>query len=402
MTNTENKIFIGRQGIYDSRRDLFGYELLYHDKNSTNTDKQNGPAEYLLNSFLETGIEPIVGPHKALISLTQRYFKEQPPLPFEKEQVLLRLQDTLTIDEKLIEQVKKLTEQGHHFVIGNFASEEKFKPLIPYASFAVIDGPSLTMQSHEGQLNTLKQYPVRILAEKIETREQFDKLKSMDIDYFQGTFFSRPDIIATKKIEQNEIVVLQLLAKLNDPDVTIDELNHLIEQDPALSYKILRLINSAAFGLRRKVESIKQAVIFLGLKQVKAWASMLAISNTDDGNKDIMLSALLRAYMCQALIEKTDTSRMDTAFTVGTLSILDRLMHAPLATILAHLPLADEIVDALLNHNGVLGEALACSIAYEQLDFEQAHFPVCNTDCLNEVFLNSSHEAFRAVMGMNE
>jgi EAL and modified HD-GYP domain-containing signal transduction protein len=405
MESLSQKIFIGRQAIFDQDSNLFGYELLYRDSHTSTariSDEDKASSDVLLNTFVEIGIEQLAGPHKAFINLSRKFFTEMPPLPFEPEQVVLELNKDLDIDEQLASNIAELHKKGYQLALDNYNFEEKWQPFLTYLAIVKVDIQQVDPDQLEKQLGQLRQYPLKILAEKIETAQEYEKLRAMGFDYFQGYFFSRPKIIESRKIEENELIILRLLTRLNDPDVSIEELDHLIEQDPALSYKILRYINSAAFGLRKKVESIRQAVVLIGLKRIKAWVSLLAISGFQSSNKDALLNAVVRAYMCQALVSRTPSGNPDAAFTVGTLSILDTLMQAPMQTILQNLPISDEIAAALLNKEGVLGEALNCALAYETLDWEGAYFSGCDEDCLNEAFLNSSHEAFRAVMGMED
>jgi len=400
-----SKIFIGRQAIYDRQGNIYGYELLYRDSHTSSahfSDADKASSDVLLNTFVEIGMEQLAGPHKAFINLTRKFFIDMPLLPIEPDKIVLDLHGDVEVDEQLISSIADLHQKGYAIALDDYFFQDKWEPLLPYISIVKIEVPAVDWEQLDSELSKLKPYACSILAKKIETEKEYEKLKTMSFDYYQGYYFSRPKIIESRKIEENELIILQILARLNEPDVTIEELNHLIEQDPALSYKILRLINSAAFGLQKKVDSIKQAVVYLGLKKIKAWVSLLAISGVHSDQKDILLNAAVRAHMCQTLISRSGAGNPDAAFTVGTLSILDSLMQAPMQTILQNLPLSEEITQALLNKDGPLGEALNCAIAYELLDWEDAQFPGCDVDCLNEAFINSSHEAFRAVMGLEE
>ena len=280
--------------------------------------------------------------------------------------------------------------------------EDKWQALLPYVSIIKVEVPQLDWDNAAGKLQALRQYPVKLLAEKVETEAEFERLKQLDFDLYQGYFFTRPNIVTAKKIPENQIIVLRLLARLNDSDVTIEELDQLIAQDPALSYKILRYINSAAIGLSRKVDSIRQAVIFMGLNRIKAWASLMIISGIEGRSDDLMTNALVRGYMCQSLVATSGSGDPDTALTVGILSILDMLMQRPMDDIRQELPLADDIISALLDKEGHLGNALCCTLAFEQHRWDDCNFASLDIATLNEIYLNSSHEAFRAVMGLND
>ncbi|MBT8439064.1 MAG: HDOD domain-containing protein [Gammaproteobacteria bacterium] len=395
MKISADEILIGRQAIFNSSGNVFAYEV----RSSLEHNGHASSSALMLNTFVETGFEKVAGPHKAMITIEAQFLIDMVPLPFDAEKVILTLPADTQLTDDLNECLENCHVQGFSFGIENYHFEEKWQPLLNKIDFVKIDITQAAEQLPE-QLATLKPFSIQSIAENISTDEQEAYCKAMEFNFFQGENFSQPTLVATRALSENEIIILQLLANLNDPDVTIDSLDNLIQQDPALSYKILRYINSAAIGLRQKIESIKQAVVLLGLKRVKAWATVLAMTSMKTENKDMLVNAVVRAYMCQALVTKSGNSNPDTAFTVGTLSILDVLMRTPMEKILEKLPLSDDISKALLEHSGELGEALECAIAYENLDWDNASFSGCDTDCLNESYLNSSHEGFRAVMGM--
>ena len=390
-----DEILIGRQAIFHASGEVFAYEV-------RSSHQHNGPASasaLMLNTFVETGFEKVAGPHKAMMNIEAQFLIDMVPLPFDAEKVILTLPADTELTEDLTECLENCLGQGFSFGIENYNFEEKWQPLLDKINFVKIDISRATEHLPE-QLSTLRQFSVKSIAENISTDEQEEYCKTLEFDFFQGENFSHPTLVATRTLSENEIIILQLLANLNDPDVTIESLDNLIQQDPALSYKILRYINSAAIGLRQKIESIKQAVVLLGLKRVKAWATVMAMTSMKAQNKDLLVNAVVRAFMCQTLVSHSGNSNPDSAFTVGTLSILDVLMRTPMNNILEKLPLSDEISEALLERKGELGKALDCAIAYENLDWDNASFSGCDTDCLNEIYLNSSHEGFRAVMGM--
>jgi len=390
-----DEILIGRQAIFNASGNLFAYEV----RSNREHNGQATSSALMLKTFIETGFDKVAGPHKAMISVEPQFLIDMAPLPFEAQKVLL----TLPVDTELTDALNGCLEnclaQGFSVGIENYNFEEKWQSLLNKIDFVKID-INASKENLSEKLTSLKQFSIKTIAENISTDEQEADCKAMAFDFFQGENFSQPTLLVTRTLSENEIIILQLLASLNDPDVTIDSLDNLIQQDPALSYKMLRYINSAAIGLRQKIDSIKQAVVLLGLKRVKAWATVLAMAGMKTENKDLLVNAVVRAFMCQALVSHSGNANPDSAFTVGTLSILDVMMRTPMANILEQLPLSDEISAALLKHEGELGKALACAIAYEKLDWDNACFPGCDTECLNETYLNSSHEGFRAVMGM--
>lgn len=394
MPSPTTQGYIGRQAIYDSANTVFAYELI-----SSSRDAEAGSnALEVLNTFLENGFENISGPHPVFIQITPAFVIDMSPLPFDPLQVVAMLSAQTPLDEATHQSLQLLADQGFSMALDGYCFETQWQPLLAKFKFVRIDAAFLFAQNQ-----TAAEPPAalsaNIIATGIDSDEQLQQCRERNVDFFQGSHFARPTMVTTRRFAENELTILQLMANLNDPEVSINSLEQLIQQDPVLSYKILRYINSAAIGMRRKIESIKQAVVLLGLKRIRAWATVLAMSSMPSGNQDLLINGIVRAFMCQSLVRQAG-GNADTAFTVGTLSILDELLQTPLDNVLNNLPLADEISHALLSHEGRLGQALACAIAYEKLDWDSAAFPGCSSDDLNEIYLNSSHEGFRAVMGM--
>jgi EAL and modified HD-GYP domain-containing signal transduction protein len=217
----------------------------------------------------------------------------------------------------------------------------------------------------------LRQFEVKLLAEKVETQEDYAYCKELGFDYFQGYFFCRPNIVKGRHTPSSKLTIMRLLAKINEPNLDFKDLEKLIIHDVSLSYRILRYINSALYSLSNKVESIHRAITLLGLKAIRSWITILAMSKIDDKPYELMMVALSRAKMCETL---ADQQRLDpnTAFTVGLLSTLDALMDKNLDDLLKDLPLSEEINAALLSFDGPLGKTLHAVLAYERGEWDTA------------------------------
>ena len=370
-------IFIGRQPIYDRNLNVYAYELLFRsglDNSAMFADGDRATSHVINNAFLEFGLEKLVGRHHAFINLTRNFLTGDWQLPFPRDRVVLEVLEDIEPDADVIAAVRELRGSGHTLALDDFIYHDKLRPLIEHADIIKID----LMAVPEGELGThldqLRDYPVRLLAEKIETLEQFEHCKDLGFDYFQGYFLSRPQVISGQAVPASGLATVRLLAQLQDPDVTPQELESLISQDLGLSYKLLRYINSAFFALPRKVDSIRQAVVYLGNRTIKTWATLLVFCGVEDRPTDLMTIAMLRARMCQLLAEKTGESDPEVYFTAGLFSALEALLGMPLDQILNALPLSDVLKTALLQHQGRLGEALHCVLEYEQTRWESARF----------------------------
>ena len=238
-------------------------------------------------------------------------------------------------------------------------------------------------------LKNLNSSTVRLLAEKVETQEEYEICKELGFDYFQGYFFCKPKIVTGQRAPANRITIINLLAKLQDSGVRIEELEELISQDLALSYRLLKYINSAAFALRREVDSIHHAIVMLGLNTIRSLANLMLMSNIDDKPQDLLVIAIVRARMCEELSLHVDKKMKDTYFTAGLFSVIDALMDSSMEDIVSQLPLSTELKDALLEQKGTVGEALKCCIAFERADWENVQFQNVDEQAIQKAYFDA-------------
>jgi len=400
-----NQIFIGRQAIYDRRMRVYGYELLYREGNTANAPGMSGTtasARVILNAFMEMGLERIVGQRRAFINLTRDFFTDLPPIPFEQEQVVLEVLEDIETDRQLVENIARLADQGYLLALDDFEFEKKWDQLLPLVHIIKVEVPAVNLKQLPRKINRLRKYGVKLLAEKVETREEYQALRNMGFDYFQGYYFSRPQIVHGRRITENQAITLKLLSRLSDKNVSTEELVELISHDPGLSFKILRYLNSAAIGLHCRIASIRQAIIYLGLERLRAWSVLAAMAQVRDKPLEILRTALVRSHMCQALVSAVKPEQSEMAFATGLLSILELLMDRPLKELIVQLPLAKTISHAILYHEGVCGAALDCAIAQERHDWPRIRFAGLSQEAIQEIFLQSAEQAFREQMVLTE
>ncbi|MDH5474021.1 MAG: HDOD domain-containing protein [Gammaproteobacteria bacterium] len=382
-------IFIGRQPIYNKNLGVYGYELLFRagHNNAANVSidsADSATSVTIINSFMEMGLDKLVGNRKAFINLTKRFLTDEDALPLLPENVVLEVLEDIDVNFGLIKGLEGLVKRGFTIALDDYLYNPSHKPMVSLASIIKIDIMQLSEKELINHVKQLSKYKAQLLAEKIETLDEYEFCQDLGFDYFQGYFLSRPRIIKGESLPTNKLSLLNLLAILQNPDSDIEELEEAISFDVAISYKILKLINSAFFSMQRKIESIKQAIVILGRNQLRSWASMLALSNLEDRPSEMMHLAMTRAKMCELLAEKANLPSRESYFTVGLFSALDILMERELSEVLKPLPLSEEVVAALLYKKGVLGEALKCVLSYEVSDFANAQF---QTLASNDLFV---------------
>lgn len=374
-------VFVGRQPIYDKKLKVYAYELLFRagmDNNTSSSmpDGDSATMQTIINTYVEIGLEKLVRDKLAAINLTESFFLEPDKIPFPKNQVILEILEDIPVTEELINAVQELVNKGYIIALDDYIYNPKHAPLIKLAKIIKIDLTAQSKQDLVRHFNELKKYDAELLAEKIETFQEFEFCRKLGFDYFQGYFLSKPQIIQGTSLPANRLTVLNLLSVVNNPDSDTDDLAEAINTDVATSYRLLKLINSAAFGLQRKIDSIEQGILLLGRKQLASWASMLAMSSLDDRPSEILLTSMIRAKMCELIAEKMGEPQIESFFTVGMFSALDLLLQRPLPELLNPLPLSSEIVAALLEREGILGKILSVVLAFEISDWDN----VCIAD----------------------
>ncbi len=367
-------IYIGRQPIYDRKLNVYAYELLFRaasDNSANFTDGDKATSDVIVNTFLEIGLDNIVGNRLAFINLTRTFFVGEHTISLPKDRVVLELLEDIEADQEVVNSVKRLSKQGYSIALDDFIYHESLQPLVQLADIVKIDIMSMEREEIREHVEALRQHPLRLLAEKVETQEEHEYCMKLGFDYFQGYFFAQPKVIRGQRLPNNRLAILKLLSRLQDPEITSKQLEELIAQDVAFSYRILRYVNSAAYAPPRKIESVHQAVVRLGIQTIKSWTALLAMSQVDNKPTELVVTAMVRGKMAEEMAKALNADQPDSFFTVGLFSALDALMDNSMEEILTQLPLADHIAQALLHRGGGLhGEVLDCVLAYERGEWE--------------------------------
>lgn len=378
-----NNVYVGRQPIFDRNLKVYAYELLYRaaGQQAANVgfDGDSATTQTIINTFMEIGLDRLVLNKLAAINLTEKFLLEENRIPFSPKQAILEILEDIPVTPPLIDAIAKLAQAGYTIALDDYIFNPAHAPLLHLANIVKIDLRRLDQDGLKEHVAQLRQYNVKLLAEKIETPQEFIMCSNLGFDYFQGYFLSRPQIISAEKMPTNRLTIMNLLSVLHNPDSENEDLADAINTDVTTSYKLLKMINSAAFNLPRKVESIQHGVMLLGRRKLSSWASMLALNTLNDRPSEILRTAMVRAKMCELLAERAGQKPTESFFTVGLFSALDLIMQRPLPKLLEPLPLSPEITSALLYHKGILGDVLTCVMAYEVADWPNVQFARLNT-----------------------
>ena len=383
---------VGRQPIYGGEVDVFAYELLYRggDLNQANfLDGDSATANVMLNTMLEIGLEQVVGNRLAFINMTSNLILGQLCQTLPKSQVVLEVLEDVKPTASIIDALTDLSEQGYTIALDDFIYHESLRPLVDIANIVKVDVMALSHEEIQEHVQWLQQYPVKLLAEKVESHEDFEYCKAIGFDYFQGYFFCKPKIIAGARVPANRIAILMLLAKLQEQDIEISKIEREIKSDLSLSYKLLRYVNSAHCGLPRKVDSIGQAACMVGIDKLRMWVTLMSLASMEEKPFELLVTATVRAHMCEQLGKALNKDAIEQYFTIGLFSVLDGFFDCELSEVLDSLPLSFEVRDALLNRTGLLGEVLQCVIAFEQGQWKDVQCAQIDLSIIQKAYLEA-------------
>ena len=368
------ELYIARQPIFDVNKNIFGYELLYrhNDENIfAASDGDFASANVILNSFNVIGIKKLTDNKKTFINFTKTLLTEEIATVFPNDALVVEVLEDIQGDTEIIEYCIKLKNMGYELALDDFVFNEKYISLYKLANYIKIDFRITPINEQKQLLKKIKSNNTKLIAEKVETQEEFKAAQQMGYDYFQGFFFSKPVIYPFKDIAPLKINYLRLLEKMYNEDMDFDELSKIISQDISLSLSLLKFINSAAFFFKTQVNSVKQALVILGLDETKKWLTLIILKGLcNDPNSQMINYTLERAKFMSSLTVKYNNLRQknvnaNEAYLAGMLSTLDVLLNRPLDELISEIPVSSEIKNAIINKSGDIGAILKFSELYQ-------------------------------------
>jgi EAL and modified HD-GYP domain-containing signal transduction protein len=400
------EVYVARQPIFNTALEVEGYELLFRggsDAEALVADSEGATAAVVLNSFTEIGLDRIVGPSTAWINVSREFVLSGLARTVPPGLVGLEILEDQVIDEYFIAAVHALKAQGYRLALDDFEYSPSADPLLPLVDVIKLDLMALGRDGLAEHVQRLRPYGTLLLAEKLETREDHAYCAALGCDLFQGFFFRQPELVHNRGIKANRISLLQTVSALQDPSVDLHALEQLISHDVALSFRLLRYINSAFFGLRMEVRSIGQALALLGVERLRHWTTLSLLASIDDKPAELTVTALVRARFCErAGTQRPGAPSGGQLFTLGLFSVIDALMDAPIDEVIASIPFPEEMRHALVAQDGPQGVLLECVTALEAADFDRAQAIVPNA---GELYLESmvwANDAAEALFGQAE
>lgn len=367
--------FVARQPIFNHRLEAVSYELLFRGgyvNEAHVSDPERATATVLLNSLTELDLKRVVGRKPAWVNVSREFLTGGLARAIPPGLVGLEVLEADLADDRVVGVVRQLKTDGYRLSLDDFQSRPCSLPHLGLFDVVKLSFAELGPDRFTEQVNRLKSHPGTVVAEKLATHPDHEFSVSAGCDLFQGYFFCQPAVVCTRGISANRLALLQVVGALQDPNVELPDVEKLISRDVALSFRLLRYVNSAYFGLRGEVRSIGQALALLGLENVRRWATLSVLATIDDKPTELAVTALIRAHFCELAGSPLGVATPAELFTLGLFSVIDAMMDAPMSDVVESLPFATDVREALVLRRGKLGLLLSTVVALEAGDYGSA------------------------------
>lgn len=378
MAGEGDKFFLGRQPILDRSQQIVGFELLFRSPESPGEalfpDIQIASASVILNALSDFGFQDVLGRHKGFFNVTRGMLMSEAMELLPKERVVIELLESIMADEEVVERCRSLKEMGFTLALDDHVFSPSFIPIYTLVDIVKLDVLQIPPDELPGVVASLRNWPVTLLAEKVESADHYCACAELGFDLFQGYYFARPVILKQNKVDVAKLTMLQLMEQVM-AEQEIADIEETFKQNPGLTYNLLRLVNSVGIGLRVPIQTLRHALTVLGLEQLKRWVSLaLYATGESSGVRTPLLEiAAMRGKLMELLIRSRYPSegseRPDRAFMTGVLSLIDVLFEVSMAELVEKLNLVDDVRAALLERSGELGDLLTLAEKVEQADF---------------------------------
>ncbi len=352
--------YAARQPILDKSKKLFAYELLFRDSIDNVFPKVDGDeatSKMIEASQFNMGISEFTGNKPAFINFTLETLSQGYPEMLTSDEVVVEILETIKPGKKLLALCKDLHQKGYTLALDDYVHQNVWAHFYPFIQIIKIDIQETGIEDIKEVLVAIKEHPhIKMLAEKVETYEEYDQMLQLGFDYFQGYFFAKPEMVKTKSLSPSQMAMAELLYETSKTDLDLNSITHVFERDVSLSYKLLRYANSAIFRRRNEISTIKQALVILGSGELKRFIGLLfAVTVNPDKPSELINLAMTRAKFCE-LVAQDISSQVDTsiAFLTGLLSMIDAILDEEMAVILEELPLSQDIKSPLLTKKGAM------------------------------------------------
>ncbi|AEF53689.1 EAL and HDOD domain-containing protein [Marinomonas posidonica] len=362
-TCVHSDVAVARQPIVDEHLAVMGYELLYRKSvlahHADVVDEVGATAQVLSASMFELGMENLVGCNKAFVNFPRSYLLSANGIPTSRENLVVEVLETAGFDANLLAALRRWKSAGCLLALDDFVFESKLTPFVELADYVKLDILSLGHGGFHKQVEALRGFEVKLIAEKVETWEDYQFCRLLGVEYFQGYFFEKPELMTAKSSRVNSMTLLRLMSSLLDTtNLDVDDIEQIVSQDAGLVHKLLRYLNSPMTGLMVSVDSVRLAIMLIGVEKLKALTNLLLMSEMIGEQHALLEQIIIRAKHAELMAIYRSYDNQDKYFLAGMLSMMDVCTGMPLEEVLGELPLPNEFINAIVHRVGRVGETL--------------------------------------------
>ena len=367
-------VFVARQPIFNRHRRIFAYELLFRDGESNafpGIDGDRATSRLLSSSFFTVGIKQITSGNRAFINFTKDMLLRGIPAMFPPQLVVVEILEDVQPTEEVVSACQILVDKGYMLALDDFVYSGEYAPLLEIAKIIKVDFMQSSMNQIRQLVEMSQKYHCKLLAEKIETYEEYALAEKLGFVYFQGYFFAKPEVLKNKEISSSQMIYMQLILEINRAEFNIKKLEELIKQDVAISYKLIKYLNSAYYSRLQPISSIRQAIAFLGEQGIRLFVSVIATSKLSESKPDELIRvSCIRARFLEILAVELHQDK-GVFFLLGLFSLLDAMLDASMEYLMKQLPVSAEITAALVHQTGPLFPYLQLIQRYEAANWNK-------------------------------
>ncbi|RZS80110.1 EAL and modified HD-GYP domain-containing signal transduction protein [Motilibacter rhizosphaerae] len=397
-TTSVTPVHVGRQPIYDADGDLHAYELLFRSaagaSSASVADEDAATTAVMLAAFADFSPSVLLSGRRGFVNLSRSFATGALPVPFSPSDGVLEVLENLAVDDELLAGVRGLRDQGYAIALDDYVLTDETATLLPFADYVKLDVLATPWDEVVRVAGVVQSYGAVLLAEKVEDAEMLERCRGLGFQLFQGYHLGRPQTMTTTTLAPAQLAAVRLLGALADEDVAIPEVELLVMQEPALTYKLLRMANSAGSSSTRTIQSVRDALMLVGLAQLRAWVMLLTVSDIAGDRGDGLDSVTALARSCQVLAQRVPRAQPDTAFTLGLLEGVAGLLGVDGAALLDQIGLTGSLADGLRGLDTPERRVLDAVLGHQRNDLEIAAASGIDIATLSSTYLSALQWSF--------
>lgn len=403
MSGENSEVLMVRQPIFDRNLKIVSYQLRYQYSEFIEDslfDPETEGSMLVMHTFTSLFQDGHIHKVPVFLPFPSSMLQEGSSLALPRKEIVIEIHPDVMVTDKVISHLRMLSKQGYRIALDGFTMQSNLIPLVKLVNIIKVDFSLMHRTKIQKLVAMLNKAKKTALAQNVDDFETLKFCKKVGFKLFQGRFISRPVKVLGKDIPGNSAALMQLLQQLQRPDITPSEIEELIIMDPKLSFKILKVVNSAAYQLSRSIDSMQQAVVLLGHDQIRKWATLITIASSPDKPEELARNLLVRGRMCELLAESSNSLQQDSAFMVGMISQLDLLLDVEMEEVLRQIPLDQSIKDAIEDYSGELGVLLKAVVAFEDADWQVVQSSPFGKEFFEVAYRHSLHWAEQAMAAL--